>query len=308
MNAQQTSQASMARSSSAKVTIGMPVYNGAERIGQALSCLAHQSYADFRLIVSDNASSDDTWAILQKWAAQDSRIALHRQPANIGAIRNFRYLLDQAETEYFMWHAFDDHIAPNYLEELVGVMTEDAQCSLACGVGVHEDPDGSPIRRVEAPQTASKSRLARIRNLLEFPEITWTYGLFRTELLREARVIAEDFGYTWAADQLTVLPFILNDGIRGCSNTAFFWCRTNRSSEHYRPDTAAAKVRFAIRYLRFHFRAARASSLSLREELLCLPWLLKHANRTLESFFQRPLRKYVRNTAKRLVKTVRTGP
>ena len=120
--------------------------------------------------------------------------------------------------------------------------------------------------------------------------------------------MAEEFGYAWAADQLTVLPFILNDGIRGCSNTAFYWCRTDRSIKSYRPATVGAKARFANRYLRFHFRALRESSLSLKERILCLPWLLKHANRTLESFLQRPLRKYLRNAAKRLARTVGVNP
>ncbi len=82
-----------------RVTIGMPIYNSMKFVERALGALVEQTYGNFTLLISDNASTDGTWELLQPWAQRDERIVLHRQETNIGARENFRYLLDLAETD-----------------------------------------------------------------------------------------------------------------------------------------------------------------------------------------------------------------
>ena len=72
--------------SAPRVTVGMAVYNGAAYLDQALAGLVGQTYRNFTLHVSDNASEDESWQILEKWAARDDRIVLHRQTVNIGIV------------------------------------------------------------------------------------------------------------------------------------------------------------------------------------------------------------------------------
>ncbi len=91
-----------------KVSIGMPVYNGENFIRVALASLLAQTFTDFELIISDNASSDATEAICCEYAARDSRIKYVRQNENRGAIANFQFVLDKAVGKYFMWAAADD--------------------------------------------------------------------------------------------------------------------------------------------------------------------------------------------------------
>ncbi len=121
----------------------MAIYNGAAFVEQALAGLCKQSFGEFTLLVSDNASTDGTSEILRAWAARDSRITVHRHDVNIGATANFRYVLDQTRTEYVLWHAHDDWVAPNYLEELIRIMRADADCGLACGAIIEVDPRGA---------------------------------------------------------------------------------------------------------------------------------------------------------------------
>ncbi len=108
----------MTGSSSAapKVSIGMPVYNGAAYVCEALDSLLAQTYRDFELIISDNASTDGTRSICEGYASRDPRIRYVRQPENIGAVGNFRYVLSEARGEYFMWAAHDDFWFPEFVD------------------------------------------------------------------------------------------------------------------------------------------------------------------------------------------------
>lgn len=287
------------------VTVGMAVYNGANFIETALSALTTQSYSDFRLIVSDNASTDNTWEILQEWAARDPKIELHRQETNIGLRANFQYVLDQAETEFFMWHSDDDWVAPNYLEELTAALQDDPSCMLVGTYGIRVAQDGSEVHQEAFPDVASKSRRSRIRKLLIEPEPTWIHGLFRTDALRTAWQTAGEFRYVWATDALALLPFILNDQIRGTNRTIFYYRVNMESLEFYRPNTSYGMLRFMAHYLGFHLRLFWASDLSLFDKLLLWPWLLIHV---FESLFEHPFKRFIKHPAKRALKAVGLWP
>jgi glycosyltransferase involved in cell wall biosynthesis len=100
-----------------ELTIGLAVYNGSAGVSAALGSLLAQSFTDFTLHISDNASTDSTQEICERAAARDSRIVFTRQRENIGALRNFRFLLEQAQTPYFMWAAHDDSWSPTFVEK-----------------------------------------------------------------------------------------------------------------------------------------------------------------------------------------------
>jgi glycosyltransferase involved in cell wall biosynthesis len=86
----------------------MPVYNGEKYIREALDSLLAQTFANFELTVSDNASTDGTDAICLEYAARGSRIRHVRQSESRGATANFHPVLDKAWGEYFMWAAASD--------------------------------------------------------------------------------------------------------------------------------------------------------------------------------------------------------
>jgi glycosyltransferase involved in cell wall biosynthesis len=98
-----------------KITLGLLVYNGERYLGQTIDSILSQTYGDFVLLVSDNASIDGTEDICRSYAAQDKRISYIRQRENIGAMGNFNYLASCATTDYFKWCAADDLIAPSFL-------------------------------------------------------------------------------------------------------------------------------------------------------------------------------------------------
>ena len=98
------------------VTIGMPVYNGEKFISAAIQSLLQQTYRNFELIISDNASSDMTESICREYAFKDKRIRYVRQPQNFGPGHNYKFVFDEACGEYFMWAACDDVFSKNFVE------------------------------------------------------------------------------------------------------------------------------------------------------------------------------------------------
>ena len=261
------------------ITIGMPTYNSATFVEQALAGLTSQTYRDFLVHVSDDASIDRTWDVVQRWAAKDPRFILHRQQENLGLLANFRYVLDQATSEFFMWHAYDDWIEPNFLEALVAVMAADPNCDLACSRIVKVLPDGSMARNRDFPDFSGMSRRRRIATMLRHPRSQWLYGLYRTSAVRRAFTFMEEFGYAWAGDFLVFLPLIMEDRVRGTNQTTFYSRMTGISSVTQRPPDLKAQIHFTTHYLQFNARLFRASTLSLTEKLSCGPWLMLHAGR-----------------------------
>lgn len=105
-----------------RLSIGLPVHNGERFLKFALDSLLEQTFTDFEIIISDNASTDDTRRICQEYAARDSRIRYSRNLENIGAAANFNRVFELARGTYFKWAAADDIISPNYLEKCVQVL------------------------------------------------------------------------------------------------------------------------------------------------------------------------------------------
>jgi glycosyltransferase involved in cell wall biosynthesis len=99
-----------------KVSIGLPVYNGAETIENAINSILRQTFRDFELIISDNASDDETARICKEFLLKDSRIKYIRQPYNIGGVKNFEFVMKKARGKYFKWIGADDWISPDFLE------------------------------------------------------------------------------------------------------------------------------------------------------------------------------------------------
>jgi glycosyltransferase involved in cell wall biosynthesis len=90
------------------ISIGVPVYNGARYLTPAIESLLAQSFDDFDMIISDNASTDETPKICTEFMRRDPRVRYVRQPQNIGGPRNWSFVARQAQGQYFKWAAAND--------------------------------------------------------------------------------------------------------------------------------------------------------------------------------------------------------
>jgi glycosyltransferase involved in cell wall biosynthesis len=110
----------------------MPVYNSALWIESALDSLMSQTFGEFELIISDNASTDETYAICQRYARQDPRVRLMRNSVNLGANRNYLAVLQVATGKYFKWASSNDLCSPTFIERCVTALERDSSAVLAC--------------------------------------------------------------------------------------------------------------------------------------------------------------------------------
>ena len=127
------------------VTIGMPVYNGAAYLAASLDAIMAQSVEDLEVVISDNASEDETEAVARAYAARDGRIRYERSPVNRGLVWNFRRVLDRARGEYFMFASYDDLFAPDYLARCLAALRRDPGAAYAVAISVLIDADGRRI-------------------------------------------------------------------------------------------------------------------------------------------------------------------
>ncbi len=137
--------------SAPRLTVGLPVYNGEEHLAASLDALLGQSYEDFELVISDNASTDGTADICRSYEKEDSRVRYFRQPHNIGSAGNHNFLADQARTELFKWASHDDLYARDLLKCCVDALDEFPHVVLAHSWTAMIDATGTVTMALQVP-------------------------------------------------------------------------------------------------------------------------------------------------------------
>lgn len=175
------------------VTIGVPVFNGEEFLAETLESLSRQTFGDFRVIISDNASTDATPVVAQGFVSQDSRFSYLRQDQNLGAARNYSLLAQAASTPLFKWVAADDPVEPTYLERCIQFLADRPEF-----IGVYTnvmriDSSGRRIRgERDRLRTDSESPHLRFRDVILKNHSCWAvFGVYRTDVLRRTHLIRE---------------------------------------------------------------------------------------------------------------------
>jgi hypothetical protein len=127
--------------SAPRVSVCIPTYNYGRFLGAAIDSVLAQEYGAFELIVVDNASTDDTPAVVA--ARQDPRLRAYRNDRNVGLFGNFARCLELAAGEFVKFLAADDWLHPAYLREAMVLMERHATAAIVSGPGFYVDPDGA---------------------------------------------------------------------------------------------------------------------------------------------------------------------
>lgn len=133
------------------VSIGMPVYNGAKLLDRALKSILSQTYRNIEIVISDNASKDDTYAIAQGYAIQDDRIRLIRHSTTTSALDNFHFVLSEARGKYFFWAPHDDFWPETFVAEGVRTLEPCPDAVGAMGTVHYVGKDGQEFLRHTPP-------------------------------------------------------------------------------------------------------------------------------------------------------------
>jgi glycosyltransferase involved in cell wall biosynthesis len=190
-----------------KVTIGIPVYNGARFLADAIAAVSAQTYQNLQIIICDNASTDGTQAICERFAQIDPRIAYIRQARNVGAAANFNHCVTLATGKYFKWAAHDDLIAPSFVERCVDALERDPDAVLCQSQVKIIDANGVWLATHDPSLfgTTSPDRIARLGGRLTTAWCKEVFGLIRRHVLLQSVLIG---GYP-ASDEVLLAELAL---------------------------------------------------------------------------------------------------
>lgn len=176
-----------------QISIGMPVFNGEKYISEALDSLLAQTFTDFELIISDNASTDNTQEVCQQYEKKDSRIIYIRQPNNIGAISNFSFVKDRAQGEFFMWAAHDDRWDTKFIESTLKVFNEHPNVGLVFSNFIIRNLDTKDELKVQVKALDYDNKLLNyvVGVLNMCPSLI--YGVFKINLIKDVQLESYDF-------------------------------------------------------------------------------------------------------------------
>jgi glycosyltransferase involved in cell wall biosynthesis len=173
--------------SSALVSIGLFVYNGDRFVDAAICSILNQTFTDFELIISDNASTDRTSQIVKAHARLDDRIRYYRAGKNMGAGWNALRVYELATGKYFKWAAADDFLEPDFLRKCVEVLEHDPGCVVAYAETKEIDINGTFIRNYVTPvKTDLNDPVARFREMLLNDHYCYQiFGVMRMSALQQ---------------------------------------------------------------------------------------------------------------------------
>jgi glycosyltransferase involved in cell wall biosynthesis len=207
-----------------KVSIGLPTYNGEKYIKKTIESVLSQTYTNFQLIISDNASTDSTSTICKEYEKKDNRIIYIRHEENRGAAFNWTFVLSKAD--YFVWLGDDDYWEPSFLEKNVTVLNSNGNVVGSIGLVEYYGIENYHVKknlifkiknRIRRGSNDEYEKYAHVRPVfgdykkkaetyLRFNQASFVYALFRTEKLKKKMV---DIGYGW--DGILILS-ILKEG------------------------------------------------------------------------------------------------
>lgn len=176
-----------------RVSIGLTVFNSERHLEECLQSLLDQTFEDFELIISDNASSDRTQEIALAYVAKDDRVRYVRNRVNIGVAGNFNQTFRLSSGEFFKWAAYDDLCSRDFLLRCVEVLDRDPGVVLAYPRTVVIDEEGrvtASARPGSAPDLTSPDPAIRFSRIMRAPFWgTSLFGVIRADVLRLTRLM-----------------------------------------------------------------------------------------------------------------------
>jgi glycosyltransferase involved in cell wall biosynthesis len=274
-------------SAHSRVAIGLPVYNGEKYLAQTLDSILAQTFEEFDLVISDNASTDRTEEISRDYAGRDKRIRYHRNEANRGAAWNYNQVFDIAKAEYFKWAAHDDLIAPTYIERCIAVLDREPHVVLSYArTRIIDENGGEKEDYNDNLHLVSDPAHERFRRVLfELTgECNAVFGLIRREALRRTKLI----GAFHSSDIVLLAELAMRGEFFEIEERLFFRrdhpdtsVRLHRSKEDrtawFDPSKAGRKPALMWRWLYEYAKAVGRVPMSMSDKSRCYALIARWA-------------------------------
>lgn len=195
-----------------RLSVGMPVYNGADYVAEAIESILNQTHQDLELVICDNASTDPTAEICRAYAEQDSRIRYFRNRRNIGAGPNNNRVFELSTGSLFKIANHDDVCHPEFIEKCVAVLDNQPEVVCAFPSTVDIDTKGVRIRELpRRPDFGANDPITRIWGALHFEQEPMAiFGVMRAEIVEKTGLMTPvpSADRIWLAELLMHGPFI----------------------------------------------------------------------------------------------------
>ena len=296
------------------LSIGLPVFNGEKYLKQAIDSILAQTYQDFELIISDNASTDLTENICREYLSKDDRIYYYRSEENHGAAWNWNRVFELSSGVYFKWVAHDDIYVPQFLAKCISVLEKDPMIILCHSKSALIDELGTLIGKYEIPtfrdSQKSHERFCEVLNRKSSPILAWLiFGVFRRDSLKMSQLNGAYIGSDWnflaeisLIGRIFEIPeFMFLRRKHGQSYAERYYDSTAGQVRDYRTETlwwTGNKKRpiIVLPYFRScweFFKSIRHVDMSFSERKLChgelFRWILRKGWRYLKSDFANEL-------------------
>ncbi|MEE2637935.1 MAG: glycosyltransferase family 2 protein, partial [Acidobacteriota bacterium] len=209
-----------------RVVFGVPLYNHAPDLPEALESVLTQSYRDFRVVCVDDQSTDATPDIVRDYATRDPRIRYVRNTRRLGMIDNWRRTFELAleetpDAEYFAWASDHDIWHPRWLECLVGELDRYPDVVMAYPRNRRIGPDG--VMTDKRPWTfdtlgVGDLRTRFVQTMRHMSAGNMIYGLGRVSSIRRAGV----FRRVLVPDRLLLMELSLEGQFRQVPEVLWF--------------------------------------------------------------------------------------
>lgn len=176
------------------VTIGIPFYNNEKTIHSAINSVIYQTFKDWKLILIDDGSSDNSLHIAKKLAARDERITIISDGKNKGLVARLNQIIDLADADYIARMDADDIMLPERIQKQLEVFKKKSELDVVATAAYTIDENDNPIgiRDTEAIDTTDPKNVFR-RSLLIHPSILVKSSWFKKNKYDKDYFRAEDY-------------------------------------------------------------------------------------------------------------------
>lgn len=204
----------------ATVAIGVPVYNGARYLRQAVESLLGQTWRDLEVVLSDNASTDETPDIARDLVARDARVRYHRNEQNLGVFRNYDRALELTTAPFFKWAASNDLCGPGHIAACMAVLQADpAVCLAYPGTCLFQDDPADATPYDLDPEALQDDPVDRFRHILSSLRLNNAFnGVYRSDALRRTSLNGEYLG----SDMVVVAEIALQGKVKRAPGRHFY--------------------------------------------------------------------------------------
>ena len=300
-----------------RISVGLPVYNGDNYLSGTIDSILAQTFTDFELTISDNASTDGTEEICRYYAARDHRIRYVRSPTNLGAAKNYNRVFELSRGEYFKLNGHDDPLSPRFLQCCVEVLDRDPEVVLCFARNRAIDEHGNEHRLgpltartfMLKPQLGSPHACIRFYHTVvaDHPQGA-VFGLIRHEVLAQTALIGSYrssdlplLGELALRGRFHQIPETLQDRRFHPHQGRYVYNTRQLREEWFDPARSHKRTHPHLRLLKEHVKSIRRAAPDWKARMLCygymMIWVIKYVciRAPLKLILRRPYR-FVRSS------------